>query len=137
MERNYQIHKAGGIILKERKLLVAKSVGKDFYVAPGGKLDLNETSRDALIRELKEEFAIEVLDSDLEEFGTFYAEAAGKDNQLLRMDVFIVIAWNGEITNNERQDLLWINSNVPSLIKVGSIFEHDIIPKLKVLNLID
>jgi len=56
MNNNYDIHKAAGIIIKGRRLLVERSKGKDVFVAPGGKLELGETAIRAVIRELKEEF---------------------------------------------------------------------------------
>ncbi len=52
------IHKAGGVIIHNRQLLLTRSAGKDFFVAPGGKLENNETSKQALVRELAEELKI-------------------------------------------------------------------------------
>lgn len=50
----------------------------------------------------------------------------------------MVKSWEGEPTpNSEVEQLLWITNDVPSEIKVGSIFEHKVIPRLKELNLID
>lgn len=75
----YDIHKAAGIIIKDRRLLVERSKGNDVFVAPGDKLEPGETSRQAVI-------------GDLEEFGTFYAEAAGSHNtgKKLRMEVYVI-----------------------------------------------
>jgi 8-oxo-dGTP diphosphatase len=94
MERKVDVHKAGGILLRDKKLLVEKSFTKDFFLAPGGKLEANESAKQALIRELKEEFSIDVIEGDLEGFGTFYAHSATNNDLFLQMDIFIVKKWN-------------------------------------------
>lgn len=136
---NYDIHKAAGIIIKDRRLLVERSKGKDVFVAPGGKLESGETSTQAVIRELKEEFQLDIAENDLEEFGTFYAEAAGSHNtgKKLRMDVFIV-KYTGEIVpDSEVEEVRWVSSEIPADIEVGSIFAHEVLPRLKGQGLVD
>lgn len=137
-EPAYDLHKAAGILIKDRRLLVEKSFNKDFYLAPGGKIHPNETPEQALIRELKEEFAIEVALDALEPFGTFYAPSAGKEDSTLRMDVFIVNAWQGEpAPSSEVENIDWVTSDAPATMSVGSIFAHEVLPRLKKQNLID
>lgn len=136
--KKYHIYKSGGIIIRDKKLLVERSKGKDFFIAPGGSLEKNEIPEQALTRELKEEFNIKVVEDDLRKFGTFYAEAAGDEGKIIRMDVFMVDSWNGELTpSSEVEEIFWITSQIPEGIKVGSIFEYEVIPKLKSAGLID
>lgn len=138
MNKKVDIHKAGGILITDRKFLVGRSKGKSSFISPGGKLEPGETAEKALMRELHEEFSIEVAVSDLEKFGTFYAPAAGQEDKYLQMDVFLVSRWKGDIqANNEIEEILWINSRIPDGIKLGSIFEHEVLPRLKKENLID
>lgn len=138
MERKVDIHKAAGVLLRDRKFLVARSRGKNIFVAPGGKLEQGESLIEALQRELREELGIEVRSSDLREMGTFYAAAAGQESAYLQMDVFFVDVWKGEITPSaEVEELLWINSAPPAGIEIGSVFLHDVLPRLKTLDLID
>lgn len=135
---NYDIYKIGGILIKDKKLLVSRSKNKDIFIAPGGKVEKDELPKNALIRELKEELQIDIKKDNLKEFGTFYAPAAGNESSMLRMDVFIVEDWTGEIVpSREVEEIRWIDSNYPKKMKVGSIFEHKVIPKLKQINLIN
>ena len=62
---DYDIHKAAGIIIRDRKILIERSYGKDTFMAPGGKLEQGETPSEAAIRELKEEFQLDVKASAL------------------------------------------------------------------------
>lgn len=132
------IHKAAGIIIRDRKLLVEKSRNKEFFISPGGSIENGETAKQALARELMEEFQITVEESNMEAFGTFSAAAAGNESKMVVMEVFMIKAFQGEPTpDNEVEKIAWINSSIPQGMKVGSIFEHHIIPLLKERDLID
>jgi len=132
------IIKAAGIIIRDRKLLHERSVGKPAFIAPGGRLEAGETATQALIRELKEECSISVSETDLEPFGTFVAEAANHPGQKVIMDVFMVKQWHGEIHSGaEVEELRWLGSSPPKDVVIGSISLHEIIPRLKEQGLID
>lgn len=138
MTETMYIHKAAGIIIQDRKLLVERSIGKELFIAPGGKIEEGETPKQALVRELMEEFQIEVDEEDLTEFGTFRAVAAGQTDKIVEMEVFIVERWQGEPTaDNEVEEIRWITSRPEEGIAIGSIFEHEVIPRLVAGNLID
>lgn len=132
------IYKAAGIIIRDRKLLVERSIGKEFFIAPGGQIEDGETATQALVRELKEEFDIDTQESDFELFGTFYAAAAGQEDRRLKMDVYVVCTFAGEPTpSSEVEEIAWVTSTNDQHLKLGSIFEHEVIPRLKEQNLID
>lgn len=131
------IYKAGGIIIQNRRLLVTRSKGKDYFIAPGGKLDGDETAKQSLVRELAEELSVVVDENDLEFFGTFHASATGQEDVMLQMDVFTVKKYKGELVpDNEIDEMRWITSQTTG-IKLGSIFEHDVLPKLKATGLVE
>ncbi len=138
MDKKIDIHKAGGILIQNRRFLVSRSKGKNFFISPGGKLKAGESPEEALIRELSEELNIKITRQDLKKFGAFYAAAAEQEEKYLRMDVFLVNRWEGDLQpNNEIEEILWIDSHAPNGINLGSIFEHEVLPRLKKENLID
>src|SRR5258708_666759 len=100
-ERNPKVYKAAGILIQNRKSLIARSKGKDIFYSPGGKIMKEETPVQALSRELTEELSINVAEENLEFFGTFYAEEGA-----IRIEVYMVRSWEGEITSdNEIEEL--------------------------------
>ena len=138
MERAVDFHKAGGILIRDRKALITRTRGRDTFINPGGKLEPGETVEQALFRELAEELSIEVLPEDIEPFGTYYAKAAYQEDKRLRMDVFLVKAWEGELVpGREIEEIRWVSSKLEPGLKVGSIFEHEVVPRLKQRGLID
>lgn len=105
------IFKASGIILQDRKVLVERSVGKEYFVHPGGKIEPSETAKQALVRELKEEFMIDVDEEDLELFDKSSAPAANSPEIDVHMEIFMVKKWSGEITpDNEVEEMRWLTS---------------------------
>jgi 8-oxo-dGTP diphosphatase len=137
MDQSVDIHKAGAVLIQDRKFLITRARGKDFFVAPGGKLEAGETSEQALIREMMEEVQLPLKTSDFDHIGTFFATAAGSDDKKLRMDVYLIKGEHPEpVAASEIEEIRWINTQ-SSGFKLGSIFEHDVMPLLKQRGLID
>lgn len=137
-EGNSDMYKAAGLLIKDRKVLAERSMGKPVFVQPGGRIEPGETPPQALVRELKEELGIDVDEADLELLGSFSAEAANHPGQKVHMETFLVKKWRGEIRpGSEVEELLWFNSGIQKDVQIGSIFVHDILPRLKERDLID
>lgn len=138
MNDEIDIYKAGGILIKDRKFLVTRSRGKDIFYAPGGRIEQGEDPEGALVRELEEELSIRVKKERLKPFGTFLHPSAGENHLTVKMDVFFVEAWEGEIVpSHEIEEFLWITSHPSPNIKIGSIFGEEVLPRLKAKDLID
>jgi 8-oxo-dGTP diphosphatase len=132
------IYKAAGIIIEDKKLLFARAKDMEFFIDPGGKIENGETAKEALVRELKEELAIDVNEADLEPFGEFTADAANHKGRTVHMQAFIVRKYSGEIkASSEIEELLWLTSDIPADISVGSIFGGIVLPALKAKDLVD
>ena len=72
---------------------------------PGGKVNSGETPESALIRELREELAIDVTQSCLAPLT--FASHAYEEFHLL-MPLYVCRKWKGIITALEGQELLWV-----------------------------
>ena len=106
-----RIDVAVGIILNEiGEVLVGQRTIKDQYFEkwefPGGKLEENETSKEALLRELKEELGIDVIES--QEAMTLKHDYP--DSQV-RLFVQEVIKFNGKPQGLEQQVIQWVEIN--------------------------
>jgi mutator protein MutT len=131
------IRKSAGVLIHDKKLLVTRSYGKDFFMAPGGKLDADETPEACLVRELNEELGIATNEKDFEDLGTYYATAGGHHDKQLEMHVFLVQTWVGDIAPKaEVAEVRWVDSVSVRGIELTSIFRDDILPLLVKKNLV-
>jgi len=79
-----------------------------------------------------------VRPANLKRFGVFFARAEGDGSKYLQMDVFMVKKWAGKAqASGEVEEIKWIGSKLPARMQLGSIFLHDVLPKLKKKGLID
>jgi 8-oxo-dGTP diphosphatase len=74
---NKIIDKLAWLYIKNGKLLSARSTGKTLFYVPGGKRELGETDEQALIREVKEEVAVDLVPNSIEYAQTFTTQADG------------------------------------------------------------
>lgn len=127
----HEIAKAGAIIIRNGRLLVVRSHGKDTFVAPGGKLEAGETPEQALVRELKEELGVITRPDSFRPFAVFQAPAATDPGRVVTMHVFTVDIEASNFTPQaEIAELAWLGKHIPAGMKVGSIFEHEVLPRL-------
>lgn len=72
------IDKLAYIHVKDKKVLVTLSKGKDAWYIPGGKREEGETDFQALIREVEEELTVQLIPESIKKYGVFAAQAHGK-----------------------------------------------------------
>ena len=89
------------LILKKRGL------GDGYYNAPGGHIELEETSTEAAIRETKEETGLTV--SDLKERGTLRFQF--KDGMRMVCYVFTTSVWEGDLKECDEAKPFWADKN--------------------------
>ena len=89
------------LILKKRGL------GDGYYNAPGGHIELEETSIEAAIRETKEETGLDI--SDLKERGTLRFQF--KDGMRMVCYVFTTSVWEGDLKECDEAKPFWADKN--------------------------
>ena len=123
------IDKVGGIILKDKKILVQrKKNNREECIIPGGKREGNETDFETLKRELMEELSVELINAT---FIGGYDDIAVFSNEPIHVQTYLAEI-EGEIKcNNEIKEAIWIDKNYKQEgIKVGSILGEYVIPDL-------
>jgi 8-oxo-dGTP diphosphatase len=126
-------YKAGGLIIQSRRLLLVRNEGEDVYIGPGGSIESGETPVETVVRELAEELRLRVAPGDLEAFGAFYSPP-----RRAHMEVFMVRRWQGEPRpDNEIAEMAWVTTADIGRRKLGYIFEHEVLPRLKDQGLVD
>jgi 8-oxo-dGTP diphosphatase len=91
-----------------RVLISKRPEGKQLgglWEFPGGKVEAGERPEVALIRELKEELAIDVAESCLAPLT--FASHAYEEFHLL-MPLYVCRRWKGQVRGAEVQELLWV-----------------------------
>lgn len=92
------IDKLAFLYLKDGKLLVTLSRGKDVWYVPGGKREAGEADEQALTREVREELNVELKPGTIQKYGVFEAQAHGKPaGTIVRMTCYTA-EFDGELT---------------------------------------
>ncbi len=92
-----------------RVLIAKRPEGKSLaglWEFPGGKVEAHEQPESALIRELKEELAIDVTEACLAPLT--FASHSYEDFHLL-MPLYVCRRWKGLVTAAEGQELKWVS----------------------------
>ena len=101
-------HAAVGIIVNpNQEILISKRPAHKlmggFWEFPGGKVEPGETPEDALLRELREEVGIEVV-----ELSPLMQSQHDYDEHSALLDVFVVEKFTGTAQSLEAQEIQWI-----------------------------
>jgi ADP-ribose pyrophosphatase YjhB (NUDIX family) len=104
------IDKLGWCFIKDNRLLVARSHGKDKFYIPGGKRETGESDREALIREIKEELSIDLIPESIRYFGTFKDQAHGQPPGIYVTTTCYLGDYTGEIkASSEIEETTWLS----------------------------
>src|SRR5687767_1241137 len=111
--RIYQVLSARGIIFKENKtkILLARRLDDGYWVIPGGKLEKGENSRQAVIREIKEETGLVV--EILRKLGDYYRPNKILDEgKGLHTQIFLCREMRGRfLKNGETSEIEYFDIN--------------------------
>ncbi|MDA9594495.1 (deoxy)nucleoside triphosphate pyrophosphohydrolase [bacterium] len=98
---------ASGVIIKSNKILIGLRAegdsGAGMWEFPGGKIELNESSEDAIKRELREELDIEAtVNQKIMKYSHRFK------NTIYEISFFEINKFTGSIKKNVHDDLQWI-----------------------------
>ena len=106
------INKNGKILIARRKNSLCGNPGWEF---PGGKVEEGETFQQCLIREIKEEFCLEI------EVGKFVAESKYKtNNKIIHLIAFNAKIISGIITPSEHEEIIFVTPE--------KLLDYDLLP---------
>ena len=98
---------ASGIILKDNRVLIGlrskNDQGGGLWEFPGGKIELEESGKDAVIRELKEELGI---NASVKQKVMQYVHR--HQNILYDISFFEINSFIGEVKMNVHDDIRWV-----------------------------
>lgn len=123
-----EIDKIAFIYVKDGRILSTLSKGKDTYYLPGGKRELNETDEQTLIRECKEELSIEIKEDTIKYYGTFKAQAHGKQEGIIVKMTCYTAQFMGEMEpSSEIEEIRWLDyTNIDIVSPVDKIIFKDL-----------
>ena len=106
------IDKIALIYIDNGKILSTLSHGKSTYYLPGGKRDGIETDEETLIRECKEELNVDIKIDTIKYYGTFEAQAHGKQDGVIVKMTCYTAEYDGELKpSSEVDELVWLDYN--------------------------
>ncbi len=121
------IDKIAWLHLMDGKVLCARSRGKSLFYLPGGKREPGETDTETLVREVREELAVEIDPSSAEPAGTFEAQADGQAPGVVVRTTAYTAEYTGALAaSSEIDEIAWLayadRDRVSAAGKV--IFDH-------------
>ncbi len=130
------IDKLAWIYIKDRKILSTRSKGKDAWYIPGGKREEGESDLQALVREVKEEMDVELIEDSIKYFDTFKAQAHGNPEGVFVQMTCYTGDYRGELNPSaEIEEMGWLTSDTdPKLLSPVDLI---IFAELKNKNLIE
>ncbi len=103
----FLVKKEGESVVDICLAMKKRGFGAGRYNGVGGKVESNESIRDAVVREAKEEIGVDVLPSSLQKVAelTFVFPHNSSFNQVVH--TFITTQWQGELSESEEMRGEW------------------------------
>ena len=119
------------LIRNERgEVLLVRKRGTTAFMQPGGKYEVGESARAALVRELNEELGIVAAESELDYLGYFEADAANEAGHTVEAEVFALAVAGAVTPLAEIEELIWHDLDNPGTIEVAPLSLNEIFPLL-------
>jgi 8-oxo-dGTP pyrophosphatase MutT (NUDIX family) len=120
------IDKLAWLHLEDKKLLTARSLGKELFYIPGGKRESGESDQQALIREIKEEISVDIIEKSIKYAENFSAQADGKSEGVIVNLTCYYADYIGELTpDSEIAELRLLSSVDKSVCSKATVAAID------------
>ena len=126
--KNRDIDRIGLLLIRDGKILGARTRGRTTFYLPGGKRETGESDLDTLRREVREELGTEVVESSVKPYKIFRAEADGKPKgtMLTMSTLFAELAEEGRPCS-EIEELGWFSfAEVARFGKIDKLIFNDL-----------
>ena len=122
------IDKVAFLYLQDGKILSTRSKGKDKYYIPGGKREAGETDIETLVREVKEELSVDIIESSAKLYGVFEAQAHGKAEGVIVKMTCYTAEFDGELeADSEIAENVWLTmADIKSVSPVDKLIFADL-----------
>lgn len=124
------IHVSAAIIVDGTgRVLVVRKRGTTRFMQPGGKPEPGESAAQTLIRELREELGLNVVESDLRHVGRYVSDAANEPGHRVVAEVFTAsIDPRAAVAQAELAELRWIAPDDVSTLQLAPLSVEHLLP---------
>ncbi|GAA2035960.1 NUDIX domain-containing protein [Terrabacter terrae] len=121
------VDKVAWVQVVDRRLLAARSAGRELFYLPGGKREPGESDVQTLAREVEEELSVTVEPSTAVHIGTFEAPAdARADGRVVRLTCYTADHRGEPAPSREIAEIAWLTSGDGERVSAANrlVLEH-------------
>ena len=124
------MYRVGGLIIRDKRLLLVSDSETNVLWTPGGRLDEHESPRDALTRELNEELCL--TNPDLKFYHTCEGTHINKPGEKVVMGYYLVFTDQTPQISSEISVMKWVSRAelLDGTVRVVDEVALQILPKL-------
>ena len=130
MSQQREIVKIGLAVTDGNRLLLVRKKGGESYILPGGKPELGEDDRQALVREIEEELGCGIDLGSFSYLGSFSDKAADLENTMVTVRLYSARLVGAPSPQSEIEQLEWFRPDADSDLSLAPSLQNHIVPFL-------
>jgi 8-oxo-dGTP diphosphatase len=119
---------AGLLVGPDGRVLLVRKRGTTAFMQPGGKIEAGEAPEAALVRELREELALDFSPEAPDYLGRFEAPAAHETDAIVIAEVFRLSVTPDLAPQAEIEEIRWIDPADPGPLEMAALTRDHILP---------
>jgi 8-oxo-dGTP diphosphatase len=132
--KNTMVRWAGLLLIRNKKVLMVRESGKEFFMLPGGRVNKGEKIEEALRRELREELGVSLIKVRRFKERNLPGKAEG---EIMNFTVFKGEVLGSPTPSSDIEEVKWVNSRYKEeSLDIGVITSIWLFPELKRSGLI-